>query len=333
MKNNGDSSDILHKKLLYQFTPLITTVAFPLLIGRRKNEKDLQEKSPKFSRPKSKGLAIIKFEVTGDKIKFFDAKGFPKKRWVLIKEIPIQEISGVESFGNELKITWNEEIYTFVSKKKYESFNSLRDQIQSLLVEQPKNLENNEKLYLTKNDLTKLMGVIDLSFDILIGLNEKTINWANLESYSEGLLDNWKLDDKSPLNLNFVNVSASVKSQIVEETSKEAYGILKSIYEYFVELKPEANKENSVNIPDAKNLILAYYMLNDILFGKVVGEMNNEKETSALERVLVNLANGSNVKFNIEEVKSGISRLAVEVDYYRIFKDIRARFKENLSLL
>jgi hypothetical protein len=37
-------------------------------------------------------------------------------------------------------------------------------------------------------------------------------------------------------------------------------------------------------------------MFNDILFGKVVGELDNEKESLALECVLLNLAKGSNVK-------------------------------------
>ena len=86
-----------------------------------------------------------------------------------------------------------------------------------------------------------------------------------------------------------------------------------------------------MNAPNAKNLILAYYMLNDVLFGKVVGEVNNEKESSALESVLLNLANGSNIKANIEELKKSIYGLEVEVDRDRSFKDIRASFKK-LSL-
>src|SRR5665647_863502 len=117
MKNITDPPDFHRKNYQYTLTPLITTVAFPLLIGRQKNAESTQEKSPENKRPKFKSLAIIKYEISDNKIKFFDAKGFPKKRWVLIKEIPIQEISDVESFGNELKITWNEEVYTFVSKK------------------------------------------------------------------------------------------------------------------------------------------------------------------------------------------------------------------------
>lgn len=88
-----------------------------------------------------------------------------------------------------------------------------------------------------------------------------------------------------------------------------------------------------MNITNAKNLILAYYMLNDVLFGKVIGEVDNKKESLALEIVLLNLANESNVKINIEDLKSNIYRLGVEVDRDEIFKDIRTNFKEKLSLL
>jgi hypothetical protein len=74
-----------------------------LLIGRQKNAESIQEKSGENKKPKSKGLAITKYEISDNKIKFFDAKGFLKKHWVLIKEMPVQEINNIESFGNELK--------------------------------------------------------------------------------------------------------------------------------------------------------------------------------------------------------------------------------------
>ena len=277
---------------------------------------------------------ITKYEISDNKIKFFDAKGFPKKHWVLIKEIPIQEISGIESFGNELRITWNEEVYTFVSKKNSESIISLCDNMQSLLKDRKKTIENNEKSFVRKNALRKVMDVIDSSFDILMGLNEKKIDWIHLEGNVAGVLDSWKLDEGAPLNLDFTNVSAAIKRRIAEETSKEAYGILKFVYKHFDGLKPQDyQKDDSVNLPNAKNLILAYYILNDVLFGKVVGEVDNGKEILALECVLLDLANGSNVKLNIEELKSGIYKLGVEVDRDRIFKDIRGSFKQKLIML
>ncbi len=154
-----------------------------------------------------------------------------------------------------------------------------------------------------------------------------------MEDKAAGLLDSSILDEGAFLNFDFANVSAAIKSRIAEEISKEAYGILKSVYDYFDGLKPEEYQtDDNVNVPNAKNLILAYYMLNDVLLGKVVGELNNEKESLALESVLLNLSSGSNFKANLEELKKGIYGLEVEVDRDRNFKDIRASFKK-LSLL
>jgi hypothetical protein len=158
MKNRTNPPTTQRKNRQYAFTPLITTVAFPLFIGRQKNAESTQGKSLKYKKPKSKSLAIAKYEVSDNKIKFFDAKGFPKKRWVLIKEISIQEISAVESFGNELKLKCNEEIFTFFFKKNSETVISLTDQIQSLLKEQMKALEKKRKIILQKKWLNQSNG-------------------------------------------------------------------------------------------------------------------------------------------------------------------------------
>jgi hypothetical protein len=47
MKNKTNKSDTYTKSKDYSFTPLITTVAFPLLIGRLKKGNSIQEKSPR----------------------------------------------------------------------------------------------------------------------------------------------------------------------------------------------------------------------------------------------------------------------------------------------
>ncbi len=138
MKNKTSPTDTQRSNHHYSFTPLITTVAFPLLIERQKNAESIQEKAQISKKIKPKGLAISKYELSDNKIKFFDAKGFPKKHWVLLKEVSIQEISAVENFDNELKITWNEEVCIFFSKKNSESVISLFDHIQNLLEERKK---------------------------------------------------------------------------------------------------------------------------------------------------------------------------------------------------
>ncbi len=337
MKNKTNPKPTQHKNHNYPFTPTITTIAVPLLIGQRKKTEATQEKTLK-QNTKPKGLAVVKYEVSDDKVKFFAAKGFLKKRWVIIKEIPLNGITSIESLGNELNLTWNGAVYSFVFKQKSESFDALRNQIQGLLAEQQKTVESTEKTSLKKNDLAQTVkasiGIVDLSFDILMGLHEKRVNWTRLESYADSLGStlNFKGQTMTPLNLEFAKVSAAIKRQVPKETSKEAYNILKSIYEYFNSLKPDNDlTDTNLNAQNVKAVISAYYMLNDLLFGKVIGEKDNKKESLALESVLLTLANESIVKVNVEELNAGMDRLGVDVDSKGVIGETREIFKKHLN--
>ncbi len=235
MKNRSNEPDIQHKTPDY--IPAITTVAMPLLFGKRKNLQTttelLQEKPLK-----PKASAVAKYEISDNFVKFFDAKGFPKKRWILVREIPLGEITSVESFGNELRITWNGAVCQFVFKKKTESFSTLCDQIKGLLEEQQKVVESSDKTGLTKSDFAGLIngsiGIVDLSFDILMGLHAKRVNWARLEACVDKVGGGWDFIGQTlaPLNLDFSKISAAVKRQVPKETSKEIFVVLKSIYGY-----------------------------------------------------------------------------------------------------
>ena len=106
MKNRPRASEIQRKTPDYSYVPAITTVALPLLFGKTKNlqiaTQPPQELSLK-TKPKPKSISVAKYEVSDNIVKFFDAKGFPKKRWVLIKEIPIREISSLRA--SEMNLT------------------------------------------------------------------------------------------------------------------------------------------------------------------------------------------------------------------------------------
>jgi hypothetical protein len=322
----------------YAFTPAITTIAFPLLFGRRKEKTAAAQEAPKAKlKPKQKGIATDKYELTDASVKFFVAKGFPKKKWVMLKEIPFQEITAVESSGNDLTVTWNGVVYSFVLRKKGESFVSLRDQIQAKLTTQTKSDADTEKASRRKSDLTAAInasvGVVDVSFDVLMGLHEKRVNWAQMESAMEGLGASLNVAGQTiaPLNLDFGNLSAAVKGQVPKETSKEAYNILKTIYVYFDGLKPDDDQK--ADFEHVKAAISAYYTLNDLLFGKVIGDGDSEKESLALEEFLAVLANESNVKVSFEELKVSTDRLGGMVEKGSVVEDARAIFRKQLKLL
>ena len=336
MKNKASHQDS-QPNHHYTFTPTITTMAIPILFGRRKDAGSVQEKTAPNPKPNPKALIVAKYELSDNVVKFFDAKGFPKKRWVTIKEIPVKEITSVESSGNELNITCGDAVYLFVFKQKSESFDALRVQIQGLLDEQKKTVEKTEKNDARKSDLKAVInssiGIVDLSFDILMGLQQKRVDWARLEGYSESLGSGWNFTGQTlaPLNLDFAGVSAAIKRQVPKETSKEAYIILKSIYGYFDGLNTDTDQDPGLNVKNAKAAILAYYMINDLLFGRVLGEKDNGKESGALESVLLGLAGGSNVKVSFEALMAGLGRLDVENE--SVVEDTRTTFREQLKLL
>ena len=337
MKNEATPQNTQHKNRHYLFTPLITTTAIPVIIGRRKKTETAQEKTPK-TNPKPKGLTITKYDLSDNVVKFFATQGFLKKASVILKEIPILEIKNIESFGNELNATWKGIVYSFVFKQKSESFRPLQDQIQGLLEEQQHTIESNEKFNLRNSSLTGTIntsiGIVDICFDILIRLHEKRVDWTLLESYANSLGDslNLKAQTLPPFNLNFAKVSAAIKKQVPQETAKEVYNILKSIYAYFEGLKPDDDlKENSLRLQNANAVILAYYTLNDLLLGKVIGETDIIKESLALKSVLLGLANQSNVKVNFDELNESLGRLDFKADSENVVEHTRAIFKEPLK--
>ena len=303
-------------------------------------EKNLSAPKPPQppAKPKTKSIPIAKTEVTNDTVRFLVEKGLFKKRWVAVKEIPVFEITGLTSSGNELAVIWKGATDTFAFKKKGESFSKLRDQIQGLIEEQRKTLENNAKAAQRKTDLIEVInasvGVVDLSFDVLLGLQVKKINWTRLETYINGLGENLTFAGQTvaPLTLDFSKVSNAVKSQVPRKASKETFNVLKSIYGYFDDLKLEEDlNETHPNFKDAKAVISAYYTLNDLLLGKIVGEKDTKKEILALETTLKNLGNETNAKVNVEELKGYIDKMDVESDTQTVVGDIRELFKEQLK--
>ena len=308
---------------------------------KQSNDSAGQEDPPK---KKQKGIQVAKVEVSDNIAKFFVAKGLGKKQWIVVKEIPVLEIEHIEKFGNELSVTWKGVTDSFFTKEKTDLFGKLVDQVNRMLEDQllrtnGKSKENNEeKAALRRNELLGVIntsiGIIDSSFNVLIGLQEKRINWQQLEGYSNGFGENLSFTGQTmpPLNLGFSKISSAIKSQIPKETSNEAYSILKAVYGYFNGLNLDDDpKENHPNFQDAKAVISAYFMLNDLLLGKVVGDKENKEEISQLESVLQNLAAETNFKVNIDELKSTINKIDVDSNRESVIERSREIFKQQLK--
>jgi len=210
--------------------------------------------------------------------------------------------------------------------------------VTGMFEEHPKSIWSDEQADLRRTDLLEVVGgsigLIELSFDTLIGLRETRINWVQLEKYSEsfGPNLNFALQTMPPLNLDFLKISSAINSQNPQKTSKEAYIILKKIFEYFSLLNLEDDLIGNVpNFQIAKAIILAYYTLNDTLLGKLVGDKEYKNESNQLESALETLANETDFKVNIEELRINIEKITPETDLEGAIYNIRGIFKEQLK--
>jgi hypothetical protein len=292
------------------------------------------------SEAKPKELLVTKAEIFDNTLRFFIKKGFLKKRLVTVKEIPIYEITGIESYDNKLTITWKGVKDTFLTMENPELFINLRDRVKKTLEEQQTD-KDTWTAAIRRNEILAILdasvGIIDFSFNILIGIHKRQIDWQRLNDYSsEDLLNTFSFTGQfmPPLNFDFLKISSAIENQNLEETSKEAYDILKVIYNYYDNLNlTDDLKESVPNFVNAKAIILSYYSLNYLLLGKIAGEKDNSNEYNQLKNVLELLANDTNFKVNIETLKSSMDKVIPESYSESEIAKTREIFKYQFLLL
>ena len=304
--------------------------------GRNKPDDSADQQTPQMQ----KGIEVAKVELSGGVIKFFVAKGRGKKQWVAAREIPVSEVESIEKFGTELKVTWKGTADTFFTREKNDLFGEVADQVNQTLEQKRKSAEEKEKAAKRKTDLfgvvSAALGVTDLSFNVLTSLQEKRINWQLIEEYAKGLSDtmNYTAQTLPPLKLDFSKIVQAAQTQVAKEASNEAFNLLKAEFGYFDGLNFEDDiKGNHPNIHDVKSMISAYFMLNDLLLGKVVGDKDSKEETSQLEAVLLKLAAETSFKVNVDELKDYIGKIDPNADKKKVIDKSRAVFKEQIKQL
>ncbi len=337
MRNNPSQKD--HKyHPHYAITPTITTIAIPLRIGRTEKTEIIEQPSQeKIKTPKHEVTRVERYEISNYILKFLVEKGLFKKRWAVIKEVPINEITLINGSGNELWVTWKGVTDSFVIKNTESSFKGLPEQIQSLIDEQQKYLENAAKADENKHKLAELVDasvcIIDLSFDMLMALQVKPVSWEKLEIYTKSLTEKkcFAQQTLSPLNLDFSKITDVIKSQTPKEASKETFNVLNSIYGYFNNLKIEEELEAAhPNIKDTKAAILASFTLNDLFLGKIVGDKDSQKESQTLETALQNLSKDTNFRLTYQELKGNFDKMDPDAENEGIVESSREIFKKQL---
>jgi hypothetical protein len=131
--------------------------------------------------------------------------------------------------------------------------------------------------------------------------------------------------------LDFAKLSSAMKEHLPEEVSKEAYSLLRASFEYFNGSASQGESPTQIHPShdDAKKVILAYYILNDIILGSVVGDKEITKETNELVRVLDDLSKVASLKTNFDAFKDVVSQLGVKKE--STVEESRAVFVQQLS--
>lgn len=279
-------------------------------------------------------------ELVGNTIKFHVEKGRLKKQKQIAKEIQIADIESMERVGNELSVTWKGVTDRFVIEKA-ELAETIHAKITEALDAQRKTLEAKEEAAKQKpNELAQALSnalkITDSLFDIIRSLHGR-VDWNRVESRLNCSKENVRrfADQKGIVNLDFAKLSSAIKEHLPEEISKEAYGILRVLFEYFNGLTSQSESSAQIhpNHDDAKKVILAYYTLNDIILGTVVEDEEVGKERAELAMVLDGLSKGTGLKINVDAVKDVVNKLGVEKAKESVIEESRAVFVQQLKEL
>lgn len=277
-------------------------------------------------------------EYVNNTLKFYVERGRLKKQLEIVREIPLSDIEKATLAGNEFSVTWKGVADIFVVEKA-ESANTICGEINSALRGQTERLEDEEKSNQKRSELVNVVTVAwdisDSMFDVLTN-SQGRVDWNCQETAlkrSEEIVKNLPRQEGNRADLDFTRLSATIKARRPEEASKEAYGILKSLNGYLnnLSLNNELPQKIRPNHDDAKQMVLAYYTLNDIIFGTVVGDKEIEKEKNELLTMLDDLSKTMERKIDVEAIKRAADGLAKEEIKRSVIEESRAVFRQQFA--
>ena len=136
------------------------------------------------------------------------------------------------------------------------------------------------------------------------------------------------------VDLDFTHLSSAIKKRDPLITSKETYSILKVLQHFFSGLSTSKDLfiENHPNFSDIKKIIVANYLLNDIILGLIIKD-KVEEEVESLMRVLDKLSKDTGLKINKNDFNEIFNKLAEEQEKENIIKKCRAVFQQQLKNL
>ena len=253
-----------------------------------------------------------------DAVTFYVETGRFRKRRKVIREIPLPDVESVERQGNDLSILWKGNTDMFVAEKASQ-VEPIYERITTALKERTKGAENKEVADQKWIELTKMTNAAiettDSLFDLIKNLHGR-VDWNFVETSFKQSEENVKklASQANSLCLDITPLSAAVKERRPKEIAEKTYDVLKTLYEHFDGMASSGENAEQLH-PDyreARLVIQASYVLNDMLLAAVVGDERVEKESSELLKVLNELSKLPGSKIDVNAIKVELDRLCAE---------------------
>jgi len=254
-------------------------------------------------------------------------------------KIPVDNIDRVEQSGNEISLFWNGVIDKFVIENPA-LLGILHEKI-TLALNERQMLMGAKELALAKqiqrkyneglNDATKL---IDSLFDFLKSLHGR-IDWGHLEKVLNNCEQNAKIfigDNAKSVNLDFSKVKSALIARIPEETAKETFSLLKTLYDYFSGLASnnQPTDQDPHNYQDVAIVVTAYYTLNDIMLGAIVADAEVQRECEQFLVMLEGFSKKASLKIDLAAFKDALAKLTVGKFDESVLLESRLLFRKQV---
>ena len=300
------------------------------------------------------GKGILEF--SGEMLTFYVNKGLIRKKRVIVKELKLSEIIDVKSSASELVVFWKrqdivEDVfiaddrqrenlsrlsaalgkslreYKWREREKAEMEERRREEIR-------KKIESyHERIAQTFVNAAK---IIDLLFEVLRSLESRT-KWNIAEECLERSISIAEALQRSTpaLSLNFTKLSLAVRGHYRKETLDETYNILSHFYNQLVNAsfieKDEEIRNLHLNLPDLRDLITAYYILNDISLGLIVEDEDVQDEIDHFLELAQKIEVDKRLKISIEEIKEIADKILVKNEKEDAITHLKDLLLESVS--
>jgi hypothetical protein len=285
------------------------------------------------------GDGVLEFTENG--IKFCAETGRFRKQRKLVREIPLADVESVERQGNDLSIVWKDATDTFVVEQPSQ-VEPIHERIAAALKERKKEQESKETLSQQGNLLAQLtsnaMEAADSLFGIVKSLHGR-VDWKLVEiSYKQSEENVARLANQTvnSVCLDVKPLSIAVQNHRPKEISEKVYDVLRALHDHFdgMSSSAEDTEQFHPNRRDAKLVMQAVYVLNDMALGAVVGDEAVEKEGAELLKVLDDLSKLPCSKIDVTAVKTAMDKLCGEKEKQRlVVEEIMPMLQQQLKEL